>query len=177
MGRTLEDKKEIVAELQKTLSQSQLAVVIDFKGLSVAEITDLRQRLLPTGATCKVAKNTLMRIAIADNPTWEPMTQFLKDSSALLLIKEDVSGALKAYQEFQKVSKKTEMRGGVMEGRALSQADVKAIADLPSKEQLIAQIAGAINGVATKLAVGINQVPSGLARAIQAVADKDKEAA
>jgi large subunit ribosomal protein L10 len=177
MGRTLEDKKEIVAELQKTLSQSQLAVVIDFKGLSVAEITDLRQRLLPTGATCKVAKNTLMRIAIAGDPTWEPMTQFLKDSSALLFIKEDVGGALKAYQDFQKASKKTELRGGVMEGRALSQADVKAIADLPSKEQLIAQIAGAINGVATKLAVGINQVPSGLARVIQAVVDKDKEAA
>lgn len=177
MGRTLEDKKEIVAELQATLSQSQLAVVIDFKGLSVAEITDLRQRLLPTGAVCKVAKNTLMRIAIADNPNWEPMTQFLKDSSALLLIKEDVGGALKAYQEFQKVSKKTELRGGAMEGRALFPADVKAIADLPSKEQLIAQIAGAINGVAGKLAVSINQVPSGLARAIQAVADKDKEAA
>jgi large subunit ribosomal protein L10 len=177
MGRTLENKKEIVAELQATLSQSQLAVVIDFKGLSVAEITDLRQRLLPTGAVCKVAKNTLMRIAIADDPNWQPMTEFLKDSSAFLLIKEDMGGALKAYQDFQKASKKTQLRGGVMEGRALSQADVKAIADLPSKEQLIAQIAGAINGVATKLAVGINQVPSGLARAIQAIADKDNEAA
>ncbi len=64
-----------------------------------------------------------------------------------------------------------------MEGRALSDADVKAIADLPSKEQLMAQVAGAINGVATKLAVGINQVPASLARAIQAVSDKDKDAA
>ena len=86
-------------------------------------------------------------------------------------------GALKAYQDFQKASKKTELRGGVMEGRALTEADVKAIADLPSKEQLIAQVAGAINGVAAKVAIGINQVPSSLARAIQAVADKDKEAA
>ncbi|MGC8711038.1 MAG: 50S ribosomal protein L10, partial [Leptodesmis sp.] len=105
------------------------------------------------------------------------MTQFLKESSAFLLIKDDVGGALKAYQDFQKASKKTELRGGVMEGRALTQADVKAIADLPSKEQLIAQIAGAINGVTTKLAVGINQVPASLARAIQAIADKEKEAA
>lgn len=177
MGRTLEDKRAMVGELKETLSQSQLAVVIDFKGLSVAEITDLRKRLLPTGAVCKVTKNTLMRIAIAGDANWEPMTQFLKESSAFVLVKDDVAGALKAYQDFQKASKKTELRGGVMEGRALTQDDVKAIADLPSKEQLMAQIAGAINGVATKLAVGIDQVPASLARAIQAIADKDKEAA
>jgi large subunit ribosomal protein L10 len=140
-------------------------------------MTDLRRRLLPKGAVCKVAKNTLMRIAVEGDQTWEPMTEFLSDSTAFLLIKDDVGGALKAYQDFQKATKKTEVRGGVMEGRALSEADVKAIADLPSKEQLIAQIAGAINGVATKLAVGINQVPSSLARAIQAIADKDKESA
>ncbi|HIK14411.1 MAG TPA: 50S ribosomal protein L10 [Leptolyngbyaceae cyanobacterium M33_DOE_097] len=177
MGRTLADKKEMVSELKETLSQSQMAVVIDYKGLSVAEITDLRRRLLSSGSVCKVAKNTLMRIAIDGDPNWEPMSQFLKESSAFLLIKDDVGGALKAYQDFQKASKKTELRGGVMEGRALTQDDVKAIADLPSKEQLMAQIAGAINGVATKLAVGIDQVPASLARAIQAVADKDKEAA
>lgn len=177
MGRKLEDKQAIVAELKETLSQAQLAVVINYKGLTVSEITDLRRRLLPTGSTCKVTKNTLMRIAIEGDSTWEPMTKFLSDSSAFLLIKDDVGGALKAYQDFQKATKKTELRGGVMEGRALSDVDVKAIADLPSKEQLIAQIAGAINGVATKLAVGIDQVPASLARAIQAVADKDKEAA
>jgi large subunit ribosomal protein L10 len=177
MGRTLEDKQAIVAELKESLSQSQLAVVIDYKGLSVAEITDLRRRLLPKGAECRVTKNTLMRIAVEGDPTWESMTNLLKGSSAFLLIKDDVGGALKAYQDFQKVSKKTELRGGVMEGRTLTEADVKAIADLPSKEQLMAQVAGAINGVATKLAVGINEIPASLARAIQAVADKEKEAA
>lgn len=173
MGRTLEDKKAIVTELKETLSDSQMAVIIDYKGLSVAEITDLRKRLFPTGAVCKIAKNTLMRIAVEGDEAWEPMTQFLKDSSALLLIKDDIGGALKAYQDFQKASKKTEVRGGVMEGRALTQADVKEIADLPSKEQLMAQVAGAINGVATKLATGINEVPASLARALQAYVDKD----
>lgn len=177
MGRTYEDKKAIVAELKDSLSSSQLAVVINYQGLTVAEITDLRKRLLPTGAICKVTKNTLMRIAIEGNATWEPMTSLLSETNAFLLIKDDVGGALKAYQDFQKATKKTELRGGVMEGRALTEADVKAIADLPSKEQLIAQIAGAINGVAAKVAIGINQVPSSLARALQAVADKDKEAA
>lgn len=173
MGRTLEDKQAIVAELKDTLSQSQLAVVINYKGLTVAEITDLRRRLLPKGAVCKVTKNTLMRIAVEGDSTWEPMTKFLSDSSAFLLIQDDVGGALKAYQDFQRASKKTELRGGVMEGRALTEADVKAIADLPSKEQLMGQIAGAINGVATKLAVGINEVPGSLARALKAVSEKE----
>lgn len=175
MGRTREDKQAIISELKETLSESQMAVVIDYQGLSVAEITDLRRRLRPTGTVCKVTKNTLMGIAIDGDEKWHAMTDLLKGSSAFLLVKEDVGGAIKAYQEFQKATKKSELRGGVMEGRALNEAQVKAIGDLPSKEQLMAQIAGAINGVATKLAVGINEVPNSLARALQAVADKDKD--
>jgi large subunit ribosomal protein L10 len=174
MGRTLENKTAIVAELKDSLSQSQLAVVIDYKGLTVAEITDLRKRLRPAGAECKVTKNTLMRIAVQDDPNWQPIADICKESSAFLLLKDDLGKALKAYQDFQKATKKSVIRGGAMEGRLLTEADVKAIADLPSKEQLMAQIAGAINGVASKLAVGINEVPSSLARALQAYADKDK---
>ncbi len=177
MGRTLEDKKELVAELKEGLSHAQLAIVIDYKGLTVAEITNLRRKLRPLGADCKVAKNTLMRIAVKDDANWEPITQFCKESSAFLLLKDDIGGAIKAYQDFQKASKKTAIRGGAMEGRALSEADVKAIGDLPSKEQLMAQIAGAINAVTTKVAVGIKEVPSSLARVTQAIADKDKDAA
>jgi large subunit ribosomal protein L10 len=173
MGRTLEDKQELVAELKETLDAAQMALIINYKGLTVAEITDLRRRLRPSGTVCKVAKNTLMRIAVEGKQNWEPMTNFLSDSSAFLLVKEDVGGAIKAYQDFQKATKKTELRGGVMEGRALTEQDVKAIGDLPSKEQLIAQIAGAINGVATKLAVGINEVPGSLARALKAVSEKE----
>lgn len=176
MGRTLEDKQAIVTELRESLNASQLAVVIDYKGLSVAELTDLRKRLRPTGTECKVTKNTLMRIAVGELQTWQPMTELCKESSAFLLVKEDISGAIKAYQEFQRVSKKTVIRGGVMEGRALSEADVKAIGDLPSKEQLIAQIAGALNAVTARIATGINEVPASLARGLQAVADKDKPA-
>jgi large subunit ribosomal protein L10 len=174
MGRTIENKQEIVAELKESLSKSQLALVIDYQGLTVAEITDLRRRLRPTGTTCKVTKNTLMGIAIQDDEKWQPLSELLKGSSAFLLVQEDFSAAIKAYQDFQKATKKTEMRGGVMEGRLLKEPDVKALGDLPSKEQLMAQIAGAINALATKVAVGINEVPSSLARALQAYADKEK---
>ncbi|WP_138496831.1 50S ribosomal protein L10 [Nostoc sp. PA-18-2419] len=174
MGRTIEDKKEIVADLKETLSESTLALVIEYQGLTVAEITDLRRRLRPSGTVCKVTKNTLMGIAIEGQEKWQPLSELLKGSSAFLLVKEDFSSAIKAYQDFQKATKKTELRGGVMEGRLLKEPDVKALGDLPSKEQLMGQIAGAINSLATKIAVGINEVPGSLARALQAVADAEK---
>lgn len=174
MGRTLADKQAIVADLKQNLSESQMALVIDYKGLSVAEITDLRRQLRPTGTVCKVTKNTLMGLAVKGDPTWEPMQDFLSRSSAFLLIKDDMGGAIKAYQAFQKATKKTEFRGGVMQGKALNEAEVKAIADLPSKEELLAQIAGAINSIATKLAVGINEVPASLGRGLAAIAAKEE---
>lgn len=174
MGRSPENKQAIVAELKESLSESQLALVINYQGLTVGEITDLRRRLRPTGTVCKVTKNTFMGIAIDGQDNWQPMSELLNGASAFLLVKEDISAAIKAYQEFQKVSKKTELRGGVMEGRVLKEADIKALADLPSKEQLLAQVAGALNALATKIAVGINEVPASLGRSIKAVSEKDQ---
>lgn len=176
MGRTLENKKQIVAGLQANLSDTLMTIVIDYKGLTVAEITELRNQLRPAGAQCKITKNTLMRRAIQGDEQWKPLSEWLSDSSAFLLIKDDLGGAIKAYQAFQKATKKTELRGAVMDGQPLSKEDIKAIGDLPSQDVLIAQIAGAINSVAAKVAVGINEVPASLARALQAHADSDKAA-
>jgi large subunit ribosomal protein L10 len=173
MGRTLENKKALVAGLKETLSESSMALVINYRGLTVGEITTLRRALRAKGAVCAVTKNTFMSKAIEGDERWGEMSHLLKDSTAFIMVKEDVGGAMKAYQEFQKATKKTEVFGAVMDGKLLNEAQVKAIADLPSKEQLIAQIACAINGVATKLAVGINEVPTGLARAIKALSEKE----
>lgn len=185
MGRTLTEKKTIVEDLKQALSESQLAVVIDYRGLSVAEITDLRGRLREAGTTCKVTKNTLMRIAVEGDPTWQPMQEFLTESSAFLFVKDDFGGAIKAYKDFQKATNKTALRGGVMEGQALNEEQLDALTKLPTKEELMARIAGAlkatttqlavgINAVPTKLAVGINEVPSSLVRAIKAVSEKEQ---
>jgi large subunit ribosomal protein L10 len=173
MGRTFKGKQEIVADLKEQLKDAQLVFAIDYLGLSVAEITNLRNRLRPVGGSCKIAKNTLMRIAVEGDENWQPMQEFLSNSSAFLLVKEDVSGAVKAYKEFQKETKKTELRGGVMEGRALDKAQIEAIGDLPSKEQLYAQIAGALNALATKIAVGVKEVPTSIARGVKAVSEQE----
>jgi large subunit ribosomal protein L10 len=177
MGRTLENKKEIVADLKAMLTDAQLTFVVDYKGLTVAEMGDLRNRLREKGGTCKITKNTLMRIAVDGDEQWEPMQALLKDSSAFLFVQEDVGGAVKAYKEFQKATKKSELRGGVMEGRALSKEEVEALGDLPSKEQLYAQIAGALNAITAKVAIGVKEVPNSLARGIKAVSEKEDQAA
>ncbi|MEB3199712.1 MAG: 50S ribosomal protein L10 [Synechococcaceae cyanobacterium] len=167
MGRTLEDKQQIVDELKGLLGEAELALVLDYRGLTIKEMSDLRTRLQATNGICKVTKNTLMRRAIEGNSAWSELESLLTGTNAFVLAKGDVGGAVKAVQAFQKDCKKSETKGGLFEGKLLSQNDIKAIGDLPSKEVLMAQIAGAINGVATKLAIGINEVPSGLARALR----------
>ena len=167
MGRTLENKQQIVEELKGLLGEAEMALVLDYKGLTIKEMSDLRSRLQAANGVCKVTKNTLMRRAIDGDSTWSDLESLLTGTNAFVLVKGDVGGAVKAVQSFQKDSKKSETKGGLFEGKLLSQNDIKAIGDLPSKEVLMAQIAGAINAVATKLAVGINEVPSGLARALR----------
>ncbi|MDJ0723584.1 MAG: 50S ribosomal protein L10 [Prochloraceae cyanobacterium] len=169
MGRTRANKLEVINDLKQSLSEAQLVVAIDYHGLSVQEISDLRDRLREKDSVCKVTKNTFMRLAVEEDENWRPMTQFLAGSSAFILIKDDIGGAIKAYQAFQKDTKKTEFRGGVMQGQALSEEQVKALADLPSKEELMAQIAGSIKSIPTKLAVGVKEVPSSVCRGINEV--------
>ncbi len=112
-----------------------------------------------------------MRRAIDGNSSWAKLESLLTGTNAFVLIKGDVGGAVKAVQSFQKDTKKSETKGGLFEGKLLSQDEIKAIASLPSKEALMAQIAGAINSIATKVAVGINEVPTGLARSLKQHSD------
>jgi large subunit ribosomal protein L10 len=171
MGRTLESKQQIVEELKGLLGEAEMALVLDFKGLTIKEMSDLRTRLQASNGICKVTKNTLLRRAIDGDSAWSELESLLTGTNAFVLIKGDVGGAVKAVQSFQKDTKKSEVKGGLFEGKLLSQSEIKAIGELPSKEALLAQIAGAINAVATKVALGINEVPSGLARALKAHAE------
>ena len=167
MGRTLESKKQIVEELKELLGEAEMALVLDYQGLSVKEMSDLRTRLQANNGVCKVTKNTLMRHAIDGNDAWTNLESLLKGTNAFVLVKGDIGGAVKAVQAFQKETQKSETKGGLFEGKLLSQDEIQAIAKLPSKEALMAQIAGAMNSITSKIAIGINEVPSGLARSLK----------
>jgi len=166
MGRTLENKKQIVEELKVLLDDAEMALVLDFKGLSIKEISELRSKLQPSSGICKVTKNTLMRKAIDGKDAWSGLNSLLTGTNAFVLVKGDIGGTVKALQAFQKETQKTHTKGGLFEGNLLSQDEINAIANLPTKEALMAQIAGGINAITTKIAVGINEIPSGLARSL-----------
>lgn len=175
MGRTLANKQEIVGELKTLLDDSHSAFVIDYEGLTVAEISDLRGRLRESGAVCKISKNTLLKRAIEGQEQWQELESLLTGTSAVLLTQEDIGSAVKAYKKFQKDTKKTELRGGVLEGKLLDSKGAEALADLPTKDELYAKIAIGINAVATKIALGIKEVPSSIGRGIKAYAEKGEE--
>ena len=166
-ARNLEMMESIKADLEGVNAMW----VIDACGLTVKEVEGLRRAVREAGAIMKVYKNTVMKKALAELDLVN-MDSILEGPSAFIFCNGDVAAAAKAVTEFAKENKKLEVKGGMMENAFVSAEQVADIASLPSKEVLLAQIAGAISGVARGLAVCINGVPSGLARALQQLADQ-----
>lgn len=163
--------QETLAVIKEGLSNAGAVWVVDYCGLTVKEVQELRRSVREAGASMKVYKNTLVHIALEDAelPTLDDM---LNGPSAFVFAGEDVAAAAKAVKNFAKGNDKLEIKGGLMEGKAVTAAEVEAIASLPSREELLAHIAAAINGVAKALAVCVNGVPQGLAQVTKAVADQ-----
>ena len=162
---------EMMENIKADLADVQAMWVIDACGLTVKEVEGLRRSVREAGAVMKVYKNTVMKKALAELELAN-LDEILEGPSAFVFCGGDVAAAAKAVTEFAKENKKLEIKGGMMDGAFVNAEEVKAIASLPSKEVLIAQIAGAISGVARGLAVCINGVPSGLARALSQIADQ-----
>jgi len=158
-------KEATVAQIQETLQRTQLLLVMDYRGLTVAEISNLRKQLRPIDAQCLVTKNTLMRRAVAGSG-WEPSVSLLKGPSAVLFGCGDMKKLLSVYETFQKDAKKTELRGGAVIGAALTLEQIKQVVELPSREQLFAKVAGALQVLPTRVAVGVKQVPTKVAIAV-----------
>ena len=167
--------QEMLANIKADLEGSSAVWIVDYCGLTVKEIQALRAQVREAGAGLKVYKNTLMRLALSESdlPTLDDL---LEGPSAFVFASGDVAAAAKVVKNFAKANDNLEIKGGLMEGAAVTAAEVEAIASLPSREELLAQIAGAISGVARGLAVALNGVPRGLAQVTKAVADQ-KEAA
>ena len=162
---------EMLEQIKGDLEGASAMWLVDYRGLTVADIQSLRRNVRDAGAVMKVYKNTIMHLALeqTDQPTLDDL---LAGPSAFVFAGEDAAAAAKAVKDFAKGNDNLAIKGGLMDAVALSAAEVEAIASLPSREELIAQIAGAISGVARGLATAINGVPRGLAQATKAVADQ-----
>ena len=166
---------ENVAKIAEELQDITAMWVIDYRGLTVKEVETLRRAVREADAKMGVYKNTLMRLAL-ENAELPELGDILSGPSAFVFATGDPVASAKAIKDFAKKNENLVIKGGMMDGVAYGAAEVEAIAALPSREELIAQIAGAISGVARGLAVALNGVPSGLAQVTKAVADQ-KEAA
>ena len=171
----LEQKKAVVADLRARSEQAHAGVVADYRGLSVSEVTELRAQLREQGIFFKVVKNNLAKRAV-EGTDMEPMTEHLKGPTAIALSEDPVSAA-KVLTEFAKDHEDLAIKAGVLQGKAMSYADLQALAQLPSRDQLITKVAVGLNAPIVKMARSLNEVPSKFARALAAVRDQKGEAA
>ena len=165
---TKEQKNQKIAEIKESFAKAQVAIISDPTGLSVEEITTLRRQLQKEGADYTVVKNTLAIKAI-EGTEFECMSDLLKGASAIAFGFNDQVAPAKVLSNFIKEVEKAEVKGGAMDGKVLSVDEVKALAKLPSKEELYAKMLGCINSPIAGIAGGVNGVMSALVRAIDQV--------
>ncbi|MCJ2181543.1 50S ribosomal protein L10 [Novosphingobium sp. 1949] len=164
-------KADSVAQLNAVFNEAGVVVVTRNLGMSVAQSTELRNKIREAGATYKVAKNRLAKIAIADTD-YVGIGDFLVGPTALAS-SEDPVAAAKAVVDFAKTTDKIEIVGGAMGANVLTPEGVKALATMPSLDELRAKLIGLVQAPATKIAQLSTAPAAKLARVFQAYADKD----
>lgn len=137
------EKVAAVEEIRNDLQASQAVFVTDYRGLNVSQLTQLRRQLREIGTDYKVVKNTLTRRAAAEVDA-QALDPLLVGPTAVAFAKEDAVATAKALSEFAKESRILEIRGGLLEGQLLAVEDIQALADLPPREVLLAQVVGGI---------------------------------
>jgi large subunit ribosomal protein L10 len=164
-------KREQVAELKQTFSETSVVVVTRNLGLTVAQSTALRNRMRDAGARFKVTKNTLTLIAL-EGTAYAPISDLLTGPTALATSDDPVAAA-KAVVDFAKTTDRLEIVGGAMGDTVLDANGVRALAELPSLDELRARIVGLIQAPAAKIARTINEPGAQLARLFAAYAAKE----
>lgn len=172
---TLAQKQERITQLKDQLERSQLAVISDYRGLTVKEMTSLRRKVQDAGGDYTVAKNTLIRRALKDTEGMPEIDSMLEGPTALLLGYGDPVGPIKALMDFLKENKKElDVRGGILEGRQVGSDELKKISTLPSREELVSKLMGSMQSPAQGVVITLSGVARNLAYVLEAVR-KQKE--
>ena len=164
-------KSELVAELKQTFSETSVVVITRNLGMSVAQSTNLRNRMREVGASYKVSKNSLALIALEGTP-YASIGEMLTGPTALATSSDPVAPA-KVVVDFAKTNPKLEIVGGAMGDTLLDKNGVRALAELPSLDELRARIIGLVNAPATKIARTLMEPGAQLARVFGAYAAKE----
>ena len=168
-------KSNKIEEIKAKIAKAQVAIVTDYRGLSVEEITTLRRQLQKEDGDYMVTKNTLAKIAV-QGTNFEVLADAFKGPVALAFGFKDQVSPAKIMADFIKKSKKGQMIAAALDGKLFSAEEAKALANLPSREELYAKMLGCINSPASGIANSTNAVLTSLVRAMDAVREQKASA-
>jgi len=165
------EKVAVVNEVRERLNGAAGSVITEYRGLTVAQLADLRQRLAAAGGDYKVYKNTLVKLAISSGPH-EALSDYLTGPTAIAFVQGDVSAVAKALRDFARTNPALVIKGGLLDGASLSTTDLTSLADLPSRDVLLARLAGAIAAPLQTFAGLLQALPRNLAYGLSALIDQ-----
>ncbi|HEV7936371.1 MAG TPA: 50S ribosomal protein L10 [Actinomadura sp.] len=168
------DKAAAVAELTTEFESSNGAVLTEYRGLTVAQLSELRRNLGDT-TRFAVVKNTLTKLAARDAGVDEQLTELLRGPSAIAFVKGDVVEAAKGLRDFAKANPFLVIKGGVIDGKPMTPEEIAKLADLESREVLLAKLAGAMKGTMANAAAVFNALPTQVAQLAEALRAKREE--
>lgn len=157
MSAIIEAKKQLVDEIAEVLSNSVSTVIVDYRGLTVAEVTDLRSQLREAGVEYKVYKNTMVRRA-AEKAGIEGLDEFLTGPTAIATSSEDAVAAAKVISGFAKDHEALEIKSGVMEGNVITAKEVKTVGSLPSHDGLVSMILSVLQAPVRNFAYAVKAI-------------------
>ena len=175
MGLSLEQKQAMVSEVVAKLAGAQAVIVAEYRGLNVEKVTQLRSRARKSGLYLRVLKNTLARRAVKGTP-FEKLSEQMIGPLMYGIAQDPVAGA-KVLADFSKENESFVIKGGVMSNSLMSAKDIKALAALPSRDQLLAMFMGTLQAPVTKLVRTMNEVPGKFVRTLAAYRDSKEKAA
>ena len=174
MSLNLEQKQAVVAEVAKEIAGAQAIVMVENRGMAVADMTRLRAKARASGVYFRVVKNTLVRRAVADTP-FASLAEKMVGPLAYGIGTDPVAVA-KVLNDFAKGNEKFVITGGAMPGQVMSAKDITALAGLPSREELLARLVGTMQAPIAKFVRTLNEVPSKFVRVVAAVRDSKQAA-
>ena len=153
----VELKQPIVQAIVDDITDAESVVLVDYRGLTVAQDTELRKQLREAGVIYKVCKNTMMKRAF-EGTDYAPLSEYLEGPSALAVSKDDATAPARIIAKFAKTAPKLEMVSGIVEGSYYDKKGVEALAAVPSREELLGKLLGSIQSPIANLARVLNQI-------------------
>lgn len=175
MENPREEKVAVVAEVAERLRSADAVIVTEYRGMKVGQLANLRRQLRDVGGEYTVYKNTLARLG-AEQAGMSQLSDVLVGPTGITFVQGDVAAAAKALRDAAKANPLLVLKGGVLDGKLMSAADVEALADLPSREVLLARMAGALQAPLVKTAGLLQALPRNFAYGLKALIDQQQAA-